>query len=109
MAVPWARSDSGFTLLFEALVVLLAKSMPVLAVARFVDEHDTLVWRIVTYYVDSARAKADHSMVTQVGSSTTSRRIVACPDCSTDAWRAELEAKVEAWRPRDKKADTAGG
>ena len=74
VAVPWARSDSGFTLLFEALVVMLAKSMPVLAVARFVGEHDTLVWRIVTYYVDAARAKADHSMVTQVGVDETASR-----------------------------------
>ena len=74
VAVPWARPDSGFTLLFEALVIMLAKSMPVLAVARFVGEHDTLVWRIVTHYVDAARAKADHSMVTQVGVDETASR-----------------------------------
>ena len=72
--VPWARPDSGFTLLFEALVVMLARSMPVLAVARFVGEHDTLVWRIVTHYVDAARAKADHSRVTQVGVDETASR-----------------------------------
>lgn len=74
VAVPWARSGSGFTLLFEALVVMLAKSMPVLAVARFVGEHDSLVWRIVTFYVDAARAKADHSTVTQVGVDETASR-----------------------------------
>src|SRR5450631_3619685 len=74
VSVPWARPDSGFTLLFEALVVMLAKSMPVLAVARFVNEHDTLVWRIVTHYVDAARAKADHSTVTQVGVDETASR-----------------------------------
>ena len=44
--------------------MMLAKSMPVLAVARFVGEHDTLIWRIVNHYVDVARAKADHSKVT---------------------------------------------
>ena len=74
VAVPWARPDSGFTLLFEAMVVMLAKSMPILAVARFVQEHDTLVWRIVTHYVDAARAKADHSGVTQVGVDETAAR-----------------------------------
>lgn len=74
VAVPWARPDSGFTLLFEAMVLMLAKSMPVLAVARFVNEHDTLVWRIVTHYVDAARAKADHSSVTQVGLDETAAR-----------------------------------
>jgi transposase len=74
VAVPWARPDSGFTLLFEALVMMLAKSTPVLAVARLVNEHDTLVWRIVTHYVDAARAKADHSTITQVGVDETSSR-----------------------------------
>jgi len=74
VAVPWARPDSGFTLLFEALVMMLAKSTPVLAVARLVNEHDTLVWRIVTHYVDAARAQADHATVTQVGVDETSSR-----------------------------------
>jgi len=74
VAVSWARPGSGFTLLFEALVMMLAKSMPVLAVARFVNEHDTLVWRIVTHYVDAARAKANYSKVTQVGVDETASR-----------------------------------
>jgi transposase len=74
VAVPWARPDSGFTLLFEALVLMLAKSMPILAVARFVGEHDTLIWRTVTHYVDAARAKTDHSTVTQVGVDETASR-----------------------------------
>ena len=74
VAVPWARADSGFTLLFEALVMMLAKSMPVLAVARLINEHDTLVGRIVTHYVDAARAKANHSKVTQVGVDETASR-----------------------------------
>lgn len=74
VAVPWARPDSGFTLLFEALVMMLAKSMPILAVGRLVGEHDTLVWRIVKHYVDAARDKADHSQVTQVGVDETASR-----------------------------------
>ena len=63
MAVPWARPDSGFTLLFEALVLMLAKAMPVSAVGR-----------IVTHYVDAARAEADHSTATQVGVAETASR-----------------------------------
>ena len=74
VAVPWARPGSGFTLLFEALVMMMAKAMPVIAVGRIVNEHDTLVWRIVTHYVDAARAKADHSTVTQVGVDETASR-----------------------------------
>jgi len=74
VAVPWARPDSAFTLLFEALVMMLAKSTPVLAVARLVSEHDTLILRMVTHYVDAARAKADHSTVTQIGVDETASR-----------------------------------
>ena len=74
VAVPWARPDSGFTLLFEAFVMQLAKVMPVLAIARLVGEHDTLIWRMVNHYVDRARRKADHSAVTQVGMDETAAR-----------------------------------
>jgi transposase len=65
--VPWARPGSGFTLLFEALVMTYAKDMPVAALARMVGEHDTRVWRIIHHYVDEARAAADFSDVTRVG------------------------------------------
>jgi transposase len=74
VAVPWARPDSGFTLLFEALVMMLARSMPVLAVGRVVGEHDTLIWRIVTHYVNAARARADQSGITRIGIDETASR-----------------------------------
>lgn len=65
--VPWARAGSGFTLLFEALVMMLAREMPVAAIARMVKEHDTRLWRIIHHYVDEARAEADFSAVRSVG------------------------------------------
>jgi transposase len=67
VAVPWARPGSGFTLLFEALVMMLVKEMPVAAIARMVQEHDTRLWRIVHHYVGEARAKAEFSDVRCVG------------------------------------------
>ena len=67
VAVPWARAGSGFTLLFEALVMLLALEMPVAALGRLVNERDTRLWRIVHHYVDQARAEADFSSVRYVG------------------------------------------
>jgi transposase len=67
VAVPWARAGSGFTLLFEALVMMLVKEMPVAALARLVREHDTRLWRIVHHYVEDARAEADFSGVRHVG------------------------------------------
>lgn len=65
--VPWARPGSGFTLLFEALVMMLVKDMPVAALARMVQEHDTRLWRIVHHYVEAARAETDFSDVRCVG------------------------------------------
>lgn len=72
--VPWARSESGFTLLFEAMIMVLAKNMPVKTIASFVNEHDTRLWRVLHHYVDDAREKADHSQVKHVGMDETSRR-----------------------------------
>jgi transposase len=65
--VPWARPGSGFTLLFEALVLTLVKEMPVQAVARLIGEHDTRIWRVLHHYVGEARAAADFSEVRAVG------------------------------------------
>jgi transposase len=44
--VPWARPGSGFTMLFEALVLTFAQAMPMSRVAAMTREHDTRVWRI---------------------------------------------------------------
>ena len=59
VSVPWARPESGFTLLFEAMVMTMVSAMPVKAVARMVGEHDTRLWRVVHHYVDAARARLD--------------------------------------------------
>ncbi len=66
-ALPWARPRSGFTLLFEGLVVAMASAMPVAVVARLVGEHDTRLWRIVKHHVGMARTEADFSKVVAVG------------------------------------------
>ncbi len=73
-AVPWARDGSGFTLLFEALIIAMARTMPVRTVARMVGEHDTRLWPIVHHYVEMARDAADHSEVTRVAFDETSAR-----------------------------------
>ena len=72
--VPWARPDSGFTLLFEAMLMAMIPAMPVAAVARMVGEHDTRLWRVVHHYVDQARARADASKVTRVAIDETAAR-----------------------------------
>jgi transposase len=72
--LPWARRESGFTLLFEALIMLLAKSMPVSSIASYVGEHDTRIWRIIHHYVDRALLEADYSDVKHVGVDETSSK-----------------------------------
>src|SRR3954466_13130623 len=73
-SVPWARAGSGFTLLFEALVLALVASMPVAVVARTVGERDTKLWRVVHHYVEQARDRADHGEVCRVAFDETASR-----------------------------------
>jgi transposase len=72
--VPWARPDSGFTLLFEALIMALISAMPVAAAARLVGEHDTRLWRVLHHYVEQARARRNTAAVTRVAIDETAAR-----------------------------------
>lgn len=74
VVVPWARPESGFTLMFEAFVMALAKEMPVSAVAELVAEHDTRLWRVVRHYVGQAHGQQDWSGVEVVAIDETSTR-----------------------------------
>ncbi|MDD4522942.1 MAG: ISL3 family transposase [Methanosarcina sp.] len=70
--VPWARKQSGFTLLMDAMILMLAQSMPVLKVAMMLDEHDTRIWRVIIYYVKKSRAEENFSKVSKIGVDETS-------------------------------------
>jgi transposase len=72
--VPWARERSDFTLLFEALVMAMAKEMPVKALAGLVGEEDKRIWRIVHHYVDQAVEAQDLSETEELGIDDTSFR-----------------------------------
>jgi transposase len=72
--VPWAREGSGFTLLFEAFVMMLAREMPVAAVAEAVGEEDTRMWRMIRHLVEQAHAKSDWSHVRYIAVDETSSR-----------------------------------
>jgi len=74
VSVPWARPGSGFTLLFEAYVLALARHMPVLAVAQLVGEHDTRLWRLIDHWVNDARERRDDSAVQEIGIDETSSK-----------------------------------
>lgn len=72
--VPWARPGSGFTLLFEALVLVLSSEMPVSKCAEMIGEHDTRLWRVIHHYVGKAHQEQDWSRVERVAVDETSRR-----------------------------------
>ena len=72
--IPWARPGSGFTLLFEALVMVMAKGMPVKSIAALLKEHDTRLWRVLDHYVQESRQGTDFSAVTEVGVDETSSK-----------------------------------
>jgi transposase len=74
VSVPWAREGSGFTLLFEALIMAMVAAMPVAVVERMINEWDTRIWRVIHHYVDEARDRADYSDVTRVAFDETASR-----------------------------------
>ena len=71
--VPWARPGSGFTLLFGAWTVEMARHLPVSTLAEQLDETDTRLWRFIAHYVDEARALLDYTGVEAIGIDETSR------------------------------------
>lgn len=70
----WFGKLSGFTLLFEALVLAMAQQMTFSAVARLVNESWHRVHAICSRYVDLAVAAADLSAVTAVAIDETAYR-----------------------------------
>jgi transposase len=72
--VPWARSGSGFTALFEALALSLCQELPVRQAAALLRCSDKQLWRRIEYYVSAARKLDDMSEVRVVGIDETSLR-----------------------------------
>lgn len=72
--LPWAREGSGFTLLMEAFIMAMVREMPVNAVARILNEHDTRLWRVLRHYVKEAVKNQDLSEVDSVGIDETSSK-----------------------------------
>ncbi len=70
---PWAGKLSGFTLLFEALVLMLCQQMTFAAAARLVGESRHRVATICERYVALALARADLRAVRELAIDETSR------------------------------------
>ena len=69
VSVPWSRERSGFTLLFEALVVTLARMtrMPIRKIAELLGVSDARLWRSLRVLVDRAYQDVDMSQVDAIG------------------------------------------
>lgn len=65
--VPWARPGSGFTLLFEAFAVALARHLPVRQVGAMLGVSDARLWRALKALVDAARVQESHVGVRHIG------------------------------------------
>lgn len=75
VSVPWSRKGSGFTLLFEAYVMLLIDSeMPVCKVAKCLNTTAPRIWRIFNYWIERAVSNDDLSSVCEVGIDETSSK-----------------------------------
>jgi transposase len=102
VSVPWARPGSGFTLLFEALVLSFAAAMPMAKVAVMTQEHDTRIWRVVEHHVRAARDQRDCTGVRRVGMDETS----AAKGQDYVSIFADLDARRVIFATEGRSADT---
>ena len=65
--VPWGRAGSGFTLMMEGVILTLLRHIPVAAAAREIGEHDTKLWRVLTFYVEEAKKGRGFTDVEAIG------------------------------------------
>ena len=72
--VPWARAGSGFTLMMEGMILLLAQQMSVSAAARLLRTTDHRLWRVIDHYVMAAHRDKDWSKVRRILVDETSAR-----------------------------------
>jgi len=71
---PWGRKNSGFTLLFEAFTLELAKHMNVLEIAEIMGITDKRTFRVIKHWVNKSREKKDFSAVKDMGVDETSSK-----------------------------------
>jgi transposase len=69
---PWEGKVSGFTLLFEALLIQLCKAMPVHNVSELTGVSDHKIWRVLDTYVELAKKDENYSDISIIGLDETS-------------------------------------
>lgn len=73
--VPWARQNSGFTLLFEAYVMqLIENEMPINKVGKLVNENPHRIWTIFNHWIERAYSADMPKTPEKLGLDETSKR-----------------------------------
>lgn len=68
----WSGYLNGFTLLFEALILQLAITMPVHQLSKIIKVSDYKIWEILDKYVGDARAHENFAKINKIGMDETS-------------------------------------
>ena len=71
---PWAGKSSGFTLLFEAFILQLARQMTVHQVCESIGTYDSKVWNMLKFYTSEYLKTVDYSKVEEIGLDETSSK-----------------------------------
>ena len=71
---PWEGLANGFTLLFDAFLLELARIMPIHQVCKLFGVSDHKLWSLLTKYTDWGREAADNSSVESIGMDETAAR-----------------------------------
>lgn len=74
-SVPWARPQSGFTLLFEAFSMLLIENeMPVNKAAKILGVYPNRLWTVFNYWISRAHNADEVGSLKQIGFDETSTK-----------------------------------
>jgi len=71
--MPWEGLANGFTLLLEAIIVMMAMSMPVRKISMLMKVSEKKMWRILDKYVREGLGIEDYSEVKVIGIDETSQ------------------------------------
>lgn len=69
---PWSGKLKGFTLLFEAFLIQMCRSMPVNHVSKLTGVSNYRLWTLLELYVNAARFDEDYSELHAIGMDETS-------------------------------------
>jgi transposase len=70
----WEGAVSGFTMLFEALIIQLVKVLPVHQISQMVGTYDAKIWNILHIYTEQYRQNSNFTEVKNIGIDETAAR-----------------------------------